>query len=289
MIVLTGAGGFVGSIILGYLNSQGIEDIILFDDLPTADQYKNLIGKRFISLHSTNEIFENITDIDAVVHFGANSSTLEKDWCKIYQTNVLSTRTWNKICLEKKIPFIFASSAAVNGNGFGPLNHYAFSKMISENEITGVALRLFNVYGPNEYHKDRMASTIFHWYNQLKTGLKIQIFENSDEYRRDFVWVEDVAKTVFHLLYKNYQPGIYDLGSGNSVSFHRVSEILIDSLEYGNRNYIKMPADLARQYQTCTVADNENLQRIGVDIGSFVTLESGVLKYLEFLASDSYY
>ena len=171
MIVLTGAGGFIGSVILGYLNSQGIEDIVLFDDLPVGDQFKNLIGKRFISLYSINDVIQNISAIDAVVHFGANSSTLETDWSKVYQTNVLSTRIWNTICMEKNIPFIFASTAAVYGNGPGPLNHYAFSKMISENEITGAILRLFNVYGPNEFHKGRMASVIFHAFNQIqKTG-----------------------------------------------------------------------------------------------------------------------
>jgi len=289
MIVLTGAGGFVGSVILGYLNKQGIEDVVLFDDLPSGDQFKNLIGKRYISLHSTDEIFENITDIDAVVHFGANSSTLEKDWSKIYQTNVLSTRTWNQICLEKNIPFIFASSAAVYGNGFGPLNHYAFSKMISENEIRGAVLRLFNVYGPNEYHKDRMASTVYHWYNQLKDKREIQVFENSDRYLRDFVWVEDVAATVYHLIYKNYRPGIYDLGSGNSVSFDRLSEILLDSVGHGDKNYIKMPDDLSKQYQISTIANNENLQKIGVDTEAFLSVEQGISKYLEFLAFDRYF
>jgi ADP-L-glycero-D-manno-heptose 6-epimerase len=289
MIVLTGAGGFVGSVILGYLNKQGIEDVVLFDDLPSGDQFKNLIGKRYISLHSTDEIFENVADIDAVVHFGANSSTLEKDWSKIYQTNILSTRAWNQICLGKNIPFIFASSAAVYGNGAGPLNHYAFSKMISENEITGSVLRLFNVYGPNEYHKDRMASTIYHWYNQLKDKREIQVFENSDRYLRDFVWVEDVAKTVFHLLYTNYQPGVYDLGSGNSVSFDRLSEILLDSVGHGDKNYIKMPDDLSKQYQISTIANNENLQKIGVDTEAFLSVEQGISKYLEFLASDRYY
>ena len=289
MIVLTGAGGFIGSVILGYLNKQGITDIVLFDDLPTGDQFKNLIGKQYISLHSTEETFENISDIDAVIHFGANSSTLEKNWSNIYQTNVLSTRVWNQICLEKDIPFIFASSAAIYGNGTGPLNHYAFSKMISENEITGAALRLFNVYGPNEYHIDRMASTIYHWYYQLTNNRTIQIFENSHSYSRDFIWVEDIAKTVFHLLYTNYQPGVYDLGSGNSVSFDRLSDLLIDAAGYGDKNYIKIPDDLSKQYQTCTTANNKNLQKINVATEDFLSIEHGVSKYLEFLASDRYY
>ncbi len=289
MIVLTGAGGFIGSVILGYLNKQGIKDILLFDDLPIQDQFKNLIGKQYTSLHSAEEIFGNMQDIDAVIHFGADSSTLEKNWSKLYKTNVLSTRVWNKICLEKDIPFIFASSAAIYGNGAGPLNNYAFSKMISENEITGAALRLFNVYGPNEYHKDRMASTIYHWYYQLKHNQRIQIFENSHVYSRDFIWVGDVAKTVFHLLQTNYQPGVYDLGSGFSVSFDRLSDLLIDAVGYGDKNYVKMPDDLSRQYQTCTTANNTNLKKIDIHTEDFLPVEQGISKYLEFLTTSSHY
>lgn len=289
MIVLTGAGGFIGSVILGYLNSQGIEDIVLFDDLPVGDQFKNLIGKRFISLYSINDVIQNISAIDAVVHFGANSSTLETDWSKVYQTNVLSTRIWNTICLEKNIPFIFASSAAVYGNGSGPLNHYAFSKMISENEITGAILRLFNVYGPNEYHKNRMASTIYHWYHQIKKHNELQIFENSHMYSRDFVWVEDVAKTVFHLLYKNYQPGIYDLGSGVTTSFERIADLLANNLGLSGKKYIKIPDDLSKQYQVRTLANNEKLEEIGIDTKSFERTEVGIPKYIEFLATNRYY
>ena len=161
--------------------------------------------------------------------------------------------------------------------------------MISENEITGAALRLFNVYGPNEYHKDRMASTIYHWYYQLTNNRTIQIFENSHSYSRDFIWVEDIAKTVFHLLYTNYQPGVYDLGSGNSVSFDRLSDLLIDAAGYGDKNYIKIPDDLSKQYQTCTTANNKNLQKINVATEDFLSIEHGVSKYLEFLASDRYY
>ena len=112
MIALTGAGGFIGSVILGYLNKQGITDVYCFDDLPTGDQYKNLVGKRYLGLHSTKEIITDIKDFDCVIHFGANSSTLGKNWASIYQTNVLSTRRWHDLCKEHDRKFIFASSAA---------------------------------------------------------------------------------------------------------------------------------------------------------------------------------
>ena len=130
-IILTGAGGFIGSVMLGYLNKQGISDVVLFDDLQNETQYRNLVGKKFKSIHP-HSTFEKTTfnpkDINAVIHIGANSSTLERNWPSIYKSNVLSTRMWNAFCLEHAIPFIFTSSAAVYGNGAGPLNQYAFSK-----------------------------------------------------------------------------------------------------------------------------------------------------------------
>jgi ADP-L-glycero-D-manno-heptose 6-epimerase len=288
MIVLTGAGGFIGSVILGYLNKQGIDDIVLFDDLPTGDQFKNLVGKRYVSLHSTDEMFESASGIEAVIHFGANSSTLERDWSSIYRTNVLSTRFWNRVCLENNIPFIFASSAAVYGNGNGPLNHYAFSKSVSENEITGVILRLFNVYGPNEYHKDRMASTIFHWYNQLSENGEIKIFENSSEYFRDFIYVEDVARVILHFL-KNYKPGIYDLGTGKSVSFEHIADAVIENNQIGTKKYVLMPEDLRNQYQLNTQANIENLKKSGFDIDTFLPPSSGIRQYFSYLIANSRY
>jgi ADP-L-glycero-D-manno-heptose 6-epimerase len=255
MIALTGAGGFIGSVILKYLNDAGIDDVYIFDDLPAGDQFRNLIGKRYLGLHSTEEMITDIREFDAVIHFGANSSTLERDWNKVYKTNVLSTRMWHDICAEHDKKFIFASSAAVYGNGNGPLNHYAFSKLVSEKEIgQGVILRLFNVYGPNEAHKGRMASTIFHWYQQLRDTGEIKIFEHSDQYLRDFIYVEDVAKTVLHFL-QNYQTGIYDLGTGNAVSFDNVADTLIKEYGGGEKVYIEMPNDLKSQYQKLSCAD----------------------------------
>ena len=288
MIVLTGAGGFIGSVILGYLNKHGYTDVVVFDDLPTEDQFKNLIGKQYISLHSTDEMFESAEGIDAVIHFGANSSTLERDWSSIYRTNVLSTRQWNRVCVENNIPFIFASSAAVYGNGNGPLNHYAFSKSVSENEISGVILRLFNVYGPNEYHKGRMASTIYHWYNQLKAENQIKIFKNSDQYSRDFIYVEDVARVVLHFL-KNYKPGTYDLGTGKAVSFEDIADSVIKNHGQGHKNYIDMPEDLKSQYQTYTAADTKELENSGFDISSFSTPAEGIQQYFSYLISNSRY
>lgn len=288
MIALTGAGGFIGSVILGYLNKQGIKDVYLFDDLPTGDQFRNLVGKDYLGLHSTKEIVTDIRDFNAVIHFGANSSTLERDWKSIYETNVLSTRRWHDLCAENNIKFIFASSAAVYGNGTGPLNHYAFSKLVSEKEITnGVVLRLFNVYGPNESHKGRMASTPYHWYNQAQTESHIKVFENSDQYARDFIWVEDVARTVYHFL-NNYQEGIYDLGTGVAESFEYVAEQCAGQLKV-NKTYIPMPEDLKAQYQKNTCASVDYLKSAGVDVDSFVKVKDGIEEYYKYLTLNQTY
>lgn len=288
MIVLTGAGGFIGSVILGYLNKQGINDVYLFDDLPTGNQYRNLIGKQYSGLYSTEEHILDPRDIDAVIHFGANSSTLETDWSSIYKTNVSSTRRWHDFCAEHGIKFIFASSAAVYGNGSGPLNHYAFSKLTSEQEITnGVVLRLFNVYGPNEYHKGRMASTPFHWFNQLEAESAVRLFDHSGQYFRDFIYVEDVARTVYHFL-NNYTEGIYDLGTGKPVSFEQVADCCLSN-KAGEKIYIPMPKDLQAQYQKNTCASTTFLESAGVDVKSFVTIEDGVKEYFDYLILNQTY
>jgi ADP-L-glycero-D-manno-heptose 6-epimerase len=288
MIALTGAGGFIGSVILGYLNKQGIKDVYLFDDLPTGNQYRNLIGKQYSGLYSTKEYVLDAKDFDAVIHFGANSSTLERNWSSIYETNVASTRKWHDICAEHGTKFIFSSSAAIYGNGNGPLNHYAFSKLASEQEITnGVVLRLFNVYGPNEYHKGRMASTPFHWYNQLKTESIVRLFDHSDQYFRDFIYVEDVARTVYHFL-NNYKEGVYDLGTGNAVSFDHVADCCLEQMP-GEKVFIPMPADLAAQYQKETCASVDYLESAGVDVKGFVNVKDGIREYFNYLTLNQTY
>jgi len=289
MIILTGAGGFIGSVVLGYLNSQQITDILIVDDLPYENQYKNLIGKQYKRLLSIDDVDLTNENITGVIHIGANSNTLEKNWSSIYASNIESTRKWNTFCKERSIPFIFASSAAIYGNGQGPLNQYAFSKLISENEIEGVILRLFNVYGPNEYHKERMASTIFHWVNQLKDNDELKLFINSKQYSRDFIWVEDVAKTIYHFMYRNYQPGIYDLGTGSSIDFETVVDLVISNTNKGIKKFIDMPDDLKEQYQINTVADTKSLIEAGINVEDFIGIEAGIKKYMDYLVTNRYY
>jgi ADP-L-glycero-D-manno-heptose 6-epimerase len=288
MIILTGAGGFIGSVVLGYLNSQQVTDIIIVDDLPYQNQYKNLIGKQYNRLVSTNDIDSINENITGVIHIGANANTLETNWNSIYTTNVKSTRKWNTFCKQHSIPFIFTSSASVYGNGSGPMNQYAFSKLLSENEVEGVVLRLFNVYGPNEYHKGRMASTILHWFDQINETEEIKIFENSKNYLRDFVWVEDVAKTIYHFMFENYQPGIYDLGSGSSTDFETVADLVISNTNKGTKRFVDMPGDLKKQYQVNTLADMKLLTKSGIDVVSFTKVHEGIAKYIDYLAKTRY-
>lgn len=288
MIVITGASGFIGSVILGYFNKQGIEDIIVVDDLGSGNKFKNLVNKKYKKLvMSFKEV--DPAEVRAVIHCGANSNTLEKNWTSIYKTNIESTRQWHDLCLRNNLPFIFFSTAAVYGNNQGPTNQYAFSKWQSENEIVkGVVLRLFNVYGPNEYHKGRMASTIKHWHKQLtKTG-EIDIFENSVNYFRDFIYVEDVAKIVWFFL-KNYKPGTYDIGSGNAVSFQTVADIFLNTIGWGNQKHISMPDDLKNQYQIWTQADIAPLRDAGFDTDVIKKVKPGINEYIQYLSNNEYY
>jgi ADP-L-glycero-D-manno-heptose 6-epimerase len=288
MIVLTGAGGFVGSVVLGYLNSQGIDDIVIYDDIKYPKQFKNLHNKRYFKLYSINDS-PPTTPCEMIIHVGANSNTLETDWNSIYNTNIKSTRAWNDYALSRDIPIIFTSSAAVLGNGTGPENLYAFSKAASEKELSNAAvLRLYNVYGPNEYHKGRMASTIMHWYNQIVETGELRLFENSERYLRDFIYVEDVAKVIF-LLYKNFRAGVFPVGTGNSVSFETVADIMIEKLG-GNKTYIEMPGDLQSQYQTKTQAKLVKTQRIvGFNSLELKDIAQGIDQYLGYLDNHSYY
>jgi ADP-L-glycero-D-manno-heptose 6-epimerase len=289
MIIVTGAGGFIASVIIGYLNSQGIDDIIAVDDLPNERQFLNLVGKKFLKLIKSNEFPENLTGCSAVIHFGAISDTLEKNWSNIYENNVESTRKWNILCQKHKVPLIFASSAAIYGNGKGPLNQYAFSKSIIEAELdSSCVLRLFNVYGPNEYHKGRMASTIYQWFREYSNNQTIELFEHSDRFYRDFIYVEDVAKIVFYFI-NNFSPGIYDVGTGRPYSFQEVANFFVKTIGNCDVFYKTIPEDLKKQYQTHTCSNVENIRKTGFNVDNLILPQYGIEKYIEYLVTNSYY
>lgn len=276
MIVITGAQGFIGSTMVAYLNHIGITDLVAVDDFGIDQQkeyaykvdYTNLQDCQFRSIYPISLDQSKILpkgDVQAVFHFGAITNTLEKDLTKIEYYNTAYTRILNQVCKNRKIPLIFSSTAAIYGNGNGPLNLYAKSKLQSEIEISDYAmcLRLFNVYGKKESKKGKMASVIFKWQEELKNTNSILLFENSIQYSRDFVFVEDVCRISYELL-SVYTPGIYDVGTGISRSFETVADILISSIGNGKKNYIPIPENLKMQYQTNTRADTSNLKKLGI-------------------------
>lgn len=289
MIIITGALGFIGSVTVKTFNNRGISNIMLYDVSPSDTKYLNISNCSYTSLNGNLPY-----NCDMVIHIGANSNTLETDADNIQRCNVDSTLWWARYCINQNIPLVFTSTAAIFGNGTGPLNLYAESKHNVETQLVQLMrdeglqcaiLRLFNVYGPNEYHKGRMASVIYHWFEQLHSGA-LRIFEKSDEYLRDFVYVGDVAKVIFSL-YEKFKPGIYEVGTGRSVSFEQVADVMLDRLG-GNKQYIKMPVDLQRQYQKFTQADILGLNEI-IDTSTFLPIEAGIDEYLTYLIPNEYY
>lgn len=299
MIVVTGAQGFIGSVMVGYLNRLGHDDIVVVDDFEIDEQrgyavranYTNLQKCDFKSIHPISVDPERILpvgDIRGVFHFGAISNTLERDAKKIQHYNVDYTRVLSEVCKKRSIPLVFSSSAAVYGHGNGPVNQYAQSKLDSENDISSsaVCLRFFNVYGPNEYHKGRMSSVILKWYNELKNTGKIKIFENSHDYSRDFIYVEDVCRVAYNA-FANPKPGVYDLGTGVSESFETVADCVIRSFGGGSKQYVPMPEDLREQYQKNTQANTQAIRSFGW-ADSFTNVSDGVDRYFQYLVNQSY-
>jgi ADP-L-glycero-D-manno-heptose 6-epimerase len=330
-ILLTGAAGFIGSYMLGYLNKQGYNKIIIVDDFTDEDKWFNFDSKKFITKVEREELFDwlRVADpkIEFVFHLGARTDTTEFDYSIHERLNVeYSKQIWN-YCSEKNIPLVYASSAATYGSGeFGykddhdiadqlqPLNPYGISK----NEFDKWALRqaaivradtnynaappfwaglkFFNVYGPNEYHKERMASVIFHSFNQIQKTGKVKLFKShkaefkDGEQLRDFIYVEDVAKVCYWLMDHHISSGLYNLGTGKARTF----EDLVKATFAGTGKkpaieFIDMPEDIRDKYQYFTEADMTKLRDAGY-ADSFYSLEDGVGDYVKnYLLKKEYY
>ena len=320
-ILLTGAAGFIGSYLLGYLNKQGYNKIIIVDDFTDEDKWFNLSNKKFITKVERDELFDWLRSadpkIESVYHLGARTDTTEFDYSIHQKLNVeYSKSIWN-YCTEKNIPLVYASSAATYGNGeFGykdnhdivgelkPLNPYGVSK----NEFDKWALqqtsqppfwaglKFFNVYGPNEYHKDRMASMIFHGYNQIKKTGKVKLFKShKPEFRdgeqlRDFIYVEDVANVCYWLIENRVESGLYNLGTGKARPFKDLVTAIFTSLNREPQiEFIDMPEDIRDKYQYFTEADMNKLKEAGYN-EKFFSLENGVQDYVKkYLLRNEYY
>jgi ADP-L-glycero-D-manno-heptose 6-epimerase len=336
VILLTGAAGFIGSYLLGYLNRKGYSNIIIADDFSDEDKWFNFDDKQFSDKIERQELFDWLEradpEIDLVLHLGARTDTAEFDYSVHEQLNVeYSKKIWN-YCTEKKIPLIYASSAATYGDGelgykddhavveqLKPLNPYGVSK----NEFDKWALqqaqdkrppfwaglKFFNVYGPNEYHKERMASMIFHGYKQaLKTG-KIKLFRShkdgfeDGQQLRDFIYVKDVARVCYWLIesigssnttgreqWLTDHSGLYNLGTGKARAFADLANATFAAMGKAPViEYIDMPEDIRDKYQYFTEADMDKLRAAGYQ-KEFCSLEEGVADYVKnYLAKKAYY
>jgi ADP-L-glycero-D-manno-heptose 6-epimerase len=320
-ILLTGAAGFIGSYLLGYLNKQGYNKIIIVDDFNDEDKWFNFDEKKFITKIDRDELFDWLWSanpaIEFVFHLGARTDTTEFDYAIHEKLNVeYSKNIWN-YCTKKNIPLVYASSAATYGSGeFGykdshdildqlqPLNPYGVSKnefdkwalQQTTQPSSWVGLKFFNVYGPNEYHKERMASVIFHSFNQIKSTGKVKLFKShrpdfkDGQQLRDFVYVEDVANVCYWLMDNPIASGLYNLGTGKARSFDDLVKATFAGM--GKEpviEYIDMPEDIRDKYQYFTEADMNKLRKAGY-IKEFYTLEKGVSDYvINFLSKKEYY
>lgn len=319
MIIVTGGAGFIGSNIVRELNLRGRTDILIVDDLKDGQNYKNLKGLKFIDYQHKDEFLQSIenddfdgTDIDAVFHEGACSDTMEYDVNYMMKVNYEYSKSILHFCLQHRIPFLYASSASTYGsgkNGFregdeceDALNPYAFSKLAFDRYVRQVlpearsqivGLKYFNVYGPQEHHKGKMASIFYQLYNQVQETGKARLFKGTDGYgngeqRRDFVYVKDVVKVNLWFWEHQGPSGIYNCGTGKAHTYNEVAQAVIDALGKGTIEYREFPEVLKGKYQNFTEADKSKLIEAGYD-GGFYEMKDAVKEYCEFLDMGGYF
>ena len=321
MIVVTGAAGFIGSVLVGRLNADGQEDLILVDDFSDEEKNKNLAGKKYGKRVDREEFiswfYEHASEVEVVFHIGARTDTTEFDKSIFDKLNLNYSKSIWEVCTEHQIPLIYASSAATYGLGeFGydddhaivnklkPLNPYGESKndfdkwVLEQSEFPEhwYGLKFFNVYGPNEYHKARMASVIFHAFNQIKNTGVVRLFKSHrPDYKdgkqlRDFIYVKDVIKVCFWLMENQPDSGIYNLGTGQARSFEDLANATYAGMDLAPQiQFIDMPEDIREKYQYFTEANMQKLKAAGYT-EEFYSLEKGVNDYVRnYLSRQSYY
>ena len=321
MIIVTGAAGFIGSVLVGKLNSLDKSNLILVDDFSNDEKNKNLYNKQFTQQIDRSEFIEwfmkNAESVSEFYHIGARTDTTEFNVEIFNELNLNYTKDLWNICTDNSIPFVYASSAATYGMGeFGfednhdiiddlvPLNPYGESK----NDFDKWALKqkshppfwagfkFFNVYGPNEFHKSRMASVIFHAVNQISVTNGMKLFKSHNpkykdgEQLRDFVYVKDVVEVLAFMMESKKQSGIYNLGSGKARTFKDLVEATFSAMNIkSNISYIATPIDIRDKYQYFTEADMQKLKTVGYK-KSFTNLEDGVKDYVQnYLIDKKYY
>jgi ADP-L-glycero-D-manno-heptose 6-epimerase len=320
-IVVTGAAGFIGSCLVGFLNEKGYGNLILVDDFSRADKSPNLAGKQFAVKTERIVFFDWLKDqqptIDFVFHIGARTDTTEFDYAVHQRLNVdYSQKIW-QYCTAHSIPLVYASSAATYGAGelgyaddhqlpfkLQPLNPYGISKnefdkwvlQQSSSPPFWAGLKFFNVYGPNEYHKGRMASVIWHSFNQIKKDGLVKLFKShrpdfkDGQQLRDFVYVKDVLQVCYWLMENKPASGIYNLGTGKARAFEDLVKATFAGLDRAaSIRFIDMPEDIRDKYQYFTEANMQKLRAAGYT-QPFHSLEEGVDDYTRhYLAGGRYY
>lgn len=311
MIIVTGAAGFIGSCLVGRLLEEGYNDIVIVDDFSKHEKDANLSNKKVTAVVERSEFHawlkNNHRFVQMIFHIGARTDTTEFNKAIFDELNLnYSKDVWNA-CVEFGLPLVYASSAATYGNGeFGykddhniieklvPLNPYGdskndFDKWVLKQEkkpFFWAGLKFFNVYGPNEYHKGRMASVIFHAFQQIQKNGKMKLFRShKPKYRdgeqlRDFVYVKDVCSVCLFLLNHRKNSGIYNLGSGKARTFLSLAKNTFAAMgKEENIEFIDTPADIRDKYQYYTEADMRKLISIGYE-KPFFTLEEGIRDYV---------
>lgn len=314
MIVVTGAGGFIGSNLVQELNSQGNYDIIAVDDFEQQQKCEILDGLECIMVNRSifiNFLKTNVKMIDIVYHLGARTDTIEPDKEIFNKLNLEYSKDIYNICADYSIPLIYASSAATYGRGeFGyeddeevikhlkPLNAYGESKQefdlwVLEEQKTRrpsfvIGLKFFNVYGYGEYNKGRMASVVYHALNQIRETNKMNLFKshnpdyNDGEQMRDFIYIDDVVRICYEFMTKGWgNSGIYNVGTGKARTFLALAKGVFKAFDIKeNIEFIDTPKDLRDNYQYFTQATTSKLEEIGIGT-NFISLEDGITQYLD--------
>lgn len=321
MIVVTGAAGFIGSYLISLLNERGHTNLVIVDEFQHPEKMKNLEGKKFEMQIDRNEFIQwfkqNSEKVDFVLHIGARTDTTEFDEKIFERLNVNYSKEIWKVCSKQQIGLVYASSAATYGLGeYGykddhdvveklqPLNPYGRSK--NDFDIWALkqedsppfwcGLKFFNVYGPNEFHKGRMASVIFHAFNQIKASDKMKLFQSHNpdykdgEQERDFIYVKDLTNVCYWMMKNRPENGLYNLGTGTARTFRDLVESTFEAMDKEIAiEFIPTPEDIRDKYQYYTEADMSKLKNAGYD-EKFTSLEEGVKDYVQnYLIPSKYY